>query len=615
MEDLDTSPASINDLESLVFQKDYVEAEALLVRLIRLYGKDKIALTLAPFDRKLTQEQSDLESYQVIEKLAFVLTAWFSSLSYSPSPQFYSYITMQKNFIGNIFAASSYHSTDHIVDNLGLLGKANYTPEEIRRILFVFTIESDIDLPWPALLQHLPNETAQAFTGLISSIGIQLSKRAQKNISVLLDTVQILPTIQTDNIKNLGPLIKAYFNCSNLANPNKYELKKWIVRTLEESVLKCISPGVQKRVQKSLEGVEPDKDIKVLFIHEAYSSGHAMYRCWHSMFELVKNKFHTVGLSLSKASDTKARQDFHEFHTFDDEWSIEPMIKTITKIQPTIVVYPSIGMSAHAPLLAAMRLAPIQVACPGHPSSSYMTNMDYFFMSRESLTDQEMESILSESWLECGDGAGQMVLLDTSINQQETDEVYFDIAINGVIQKVSNQLIDMCNRISKSVSKSVRFHMFMASPKQDLEYYSAKSMLRRFLPNSIIHPFSNYSTYLSTLTQCHFALPTIPFGGSNSNIDLIRVGIPKLFIQDKNDLSGLTDLQLWQAVGETYGYCDSVEELESRAIELINDADLLSSFKMKIKEIDLYSLPIFSDSDLLDNRLVDSLTSALEQYQ
>lgn len=608
----DTNNITIEDLEYAVVAKNFLRAEEVLMSLVQLYVKNKVELAAAPFDRELTKEQKDLESYQIIEKLATLITTWFSDWNYTPSDRIYSFICLQKMFIGNLFSASSYHSTDHILKNLALIGKTEYSPLELQRMLFVLTNESSLEIPWKVMFQHLPEQSIQAYSGLVRSINIQLSERSKNSIMRLVEASSYAPIVNSSNFANLSPLLSTYFNCSNLNNPNKYEVKKWVVKTIENLVPKLLSPGLMKRLHSEVKVKPNTENTTVLFVHESYTSEHAMYRCWHKLFSSVKKKYHSVGICFDKKINTEASVDFNEFHTFDNQWDIERIVKKILKIKPDIIVYPSIGMSGYAPFLAGLRLAPIQIACPGHPSSSYMSNIDYFFMSREGLNDDEMGKILQEKWLKCPDGVGQMVLLKTDLPKNKNKAEIFDIAVNGVIQKVTFELVQLCKRVSQEANINIRFHFFMASPKQDIEYFSAKSILRRFLPNSEIHSFSNYSNYLSILNLCEFAIPTIPFGGSNSNIDLIRVGVPKLFIQDKNDLSGLTDLQLWQEVGELHGFCQSIEELEIKAIELINSPSELNNFKEKIKAIDLHSLDISSESDKEDNRFLDALTSVLE---
>lgn len=612
MDNLDTKPASINDFEQAVLSRNYEQAELLIVKLIKLYGKDKISLTLAPFDRKLTPEQADLESYQVLEKLAYTLTIWFSDPNWQPSQRIYQYLAMQKNFLTNVFAASSYHSTDHIVQNLGLLGKSNYSVEEIKRILLVFTIESDIELPWGQLLQHIPNETAQALTGLCSSISLQLSKRAQKNISALLNIVEHLPTLESGEIKNYGPLIKAFFNCSSLAHENKYNLKKWITKSIQVYVDKEITPIFKKRLKKDVKQKPFLKEQKILFVHEQYKSGHAMYRCFHSMIKATTEKYTTVGLSTSRVVNNKAKQDFDQFYEIEGDWQIHKFIEKILDIRPDIIIYPSIGMSEYVPFLGALRLAPIQVVLPGHPSSSYLDKIDYIINSDGDFTDDEIAKIFTEKHIKLPKKSGRMAMLNFSQKEERKDGNIINIAINGVIQKVSNELIGMCTRLSQRSSAQLNFHFFMASPNQDIEYFAAKSMLRRFLPNAKLHSFTSYQNYMDILSSCSFALPTFPFGGSNSNIDLIRLGIPKLFIRDTNDLPGVADVLIWELVNEMSGYCESVEDLEERALELIHSPEALKAITEKIKSIKLEDFGLINSEEKNDTRLVEAVSNLLD---
>lgn len=603
--------ASINELEKVVFQRNYKEAEEQLILLIKLYSKDKILLSTGPFDRKLSQQQSDLESYQVLEKLAVILTVWFSDPNWQPDTRIYSYLSMQKHFFNVVFLSSSYHSTDHIVRNLGLLNKSGYTPDEIRKVLLLITMESDIQLPWKALVEHVPDTTAQAFIGLISSLGLQLSKRAQKNISAVLQMSEFLPTIDTSEVKNYGPLLRAFFNCSNLADPNKYKLKKWITRSIDGFIENKISNKLKKRLKQDVKKKPFLKDQTVLFVHEHYKTKHAMYRSWHALVSQVKTKYNTVALGLEKNVDDRALKDFDKAILVEDEWDIEGIANKILNVKPDVIVYSSIGMSAYTPFLASMRLAPIQIVLPGHPASSHIANVDYLFMPKESLTEEQLTNIITEKWLECPDGPGQVTLLNKESTFVKRDTNQFNIVVNGVIQKVSQDLIESCQRITQQANRPINFVFFMAHPKQDIDYFAAKSMLRRFLPNSIIHPFGKYPEYMTRLSECKFSIPTFPFGGSNSNIDLIRLGLPKLFMVDTNDLPGISDMQIWQELGETYGYCESVEELERRAVELINNPAELASFTSKIEQIDLYEKGLSSDFEKEDTRLLDAISRTL----
>lgn len=610
MEKTEEQSASINELEAAVLAKRYEEAEKHLANLVELYSKSKVALTLAPFDRELSQDQKDLESFQVIEKIAFLLTSWFSDPNWQPRPIFFTYISMQKNFLNCLFAASSYHSTDHIVKQLGLLSKSNYTPDELKRILFVVTLESDIELPWLLLLEHIPDETAQTLSGLICSIGVQLTQRAQNNINRMLDAFEHLPTLETSRIQNFAPALTAYFNCSSLANSKKYELKKWVTRSVNHYLDQHLSSKIKKRLKKEVKSKPFLKDQKVMFIHEVYKTNHAMHRCWHYMFKSIAQNYQTV--ALGKKLDELAQEEFDTYYEIKKEWELEKIIELVLKEKPDVIIYPSVGMSVYAPFLAQLRLAPIQIACGGHPSSSYSKSIDYFTWE-DRIDKQYIDNIIVEKYLPYPAKYTPVKLLGYTIQPDESgSRGETSIAINGVIQKVSNELIQLCQELTKETGKKLKFHFFMASPKQDLEFFAVKSILRRLLPNSEIHPFTSYSNYMTVLNSCKFAIATFPFGGSNSNIDLIRLGKPKLFTLNTADLPGFADHQLWESVGVLDGFCDSTAHLKQTALEWIENDDLVNSVSDKIKQESVQSILTENSSPLKgDDRLCKKIAELM----
>jgi predicted O-linked N-acetylglucosamine transferase (SPINDLY family) len=180
---------------------------------------------------------------------------------------------------------------------------------------------------------------------------------------------------------------------------------------------------------------------------------------------------------------------------------------------------------------------------------------------------------------------------------------------------VTSELIDVCQKITAGTVKPIEFQFFLNNPKQDLGYYSGLSTLRRSLPNSKIHFYQDYNAYMNVLAQCKFAIPTLPFGGSNSNMDCLRIKLPKLYIADDRAFVGYTDLRIWQSLGIDIGFCHSIDNLVTRAIELIDDEKALAGFKNELNTFDLEAYDKKIDSNELDNRMSDTfkqlITSAL----
>ncbi|WP_299270993.1 hypothetical protein [uncultured Psychrosphaera sp.] len=601
---------SIEELEYAIVSKNYVDAEESLTLLIRQSVENKIELVVAPFDRTLTKEQKELESYQVIEKLAVLITMWFSDKSYKPSDNTYAFICLQKMFLGNLFSASSYHSTDHILTNLGLMGKTEYTPVELQKLLFVITNESSLEIPWDVMFKHLPEHSILAYSGLIRSINVQLSERAHNSIARLIEAASYAPVVKSSNVANLSPLISTLFNCSNLNGKNKYFIKQWVVKSLNKYMEDNLHKKLKYKIKNEVKTV-PNKDKpKMVLIHEHYTENHAMYRCWHGSFKAFLPDFNVTAIGLNSCVDEVGRKDAHHFIGIEDKYDVVGFIEAILKEKPDIVVFASIGMSMFAPFIATQRLAPIQIVCGGHPSSSYMDTIDYMLWE-DFVPKSVMKKILTENFLPYKSNFTPARMVPYTLNLLPKEDTV-KIIINGVVQKITTELVRICNRLIEKSDKNLEFHLFMSHPKQDLDYFSTMSFLRRFMPSCIVHPFTNYNDYMNVVGNCNFALPTIPFGGSNSNIDLIRLRVPKLFIQDESDLCGLTDYQIWKSVGILDGYCKDITELEKRALDWVLDPSLLQPIKEKLGSEEVANLMLDCEKFVeYDFRVADAIKSTL----
>ena len=602
---------SIGDFEVPLLKGDYASAEKVLQILMYNQRFGKMEFNLRPGNRTLNLEQINNEAYQIIEKLATLITKMFSDPKYIPSAVMFKEYVMGKKFIAYLFTSSSYQNTDHIIRNLGLDTKGNYTKEDIRKFLISYIPESTFDLPWVKLANHMPAEVSQAYLGLMSSISLLLSETANNQIQKLALVAKEMPLITFARPGNLELMTSGYFHVSNLAGTDKYEYKKWAAKNYLNFMQSFLSDNLKQAiVNKALKKLRKGKK-KILIIHEHYRRGHAMYRCYHSLISGLKDEFDVIGLSDIKKVDDLGKQDHHSFIEYDDIYDFEKVINGILEVQPDIIIYPSLGMSNYAPLLASVRLAPIQCVCPGHPSSSYIETVDYLLLEDMGLSNQELTKIATEQTVVIQTEGLKVVPIDYTLKDLPVDSKVLNIAINGVIQKISFSLLNICKAISDGIDKEVVFHFFMSNPLQDLDYYAAKSTLRRALPNSTSHPYSHYDNYMNTIALCEFALPTMPFGGANSNIDVARLGIPKLFVKNTDDLPGVTDYYMWKELGVLHCLCDDANDLIKRAIEFGNDEEKLKEAKELIRTINIESFMTKEDHNKHDLRLVKAINSLI----
>jgi hypothetical protein len=603
---------SLADFETPVIQGDYPAAEKVLQLLMHNQRRGKMEFSLRPADRKLTQAQIDTESYQVIEKIATLLTSMFSDIKYIVSDVMFHEFTLGKGFLADLFAASSYHNTDHIIRNLGLDRKDSYTKEDIRRFLMLYVPDSTFDLPWLKLANYMPSEVSRAYLGLISSSGLLMTEMSNFRLNELAKVAKELPVITYSRPENLELMSSGYFHVSNFNGPDKYEFKKWAVKNYQKFMQEHLSNSLQKSIATKVLKKPRYEKQRILIIHEHYRNNHAMYRCYHSLISALKNEYHVVGMSGKNVVDEIGKSDHDEFIEHEKVYDFDSVIKAILKLQPDIILYPSIGMSSLVPLLATLRLAPIQCACPGHPSSSRFKNIDYMLHNYMGVDSQVIQNYFTEKTIEMGSEMQPMTYGDFKIKEHDNTDKTIKVCVNGVLPKVTSELIDVCQKITAGTVKPIEFQFFLNNPKQDLGYYSGLSTLRRSLPNSKIHFYQDYNAYMNVLAQCKFAIPTLPFGGSNSNMDCLRIKLPKLYIADDRAFVGYTDLRIWQSLGIDIGFCHSIDNLVTRAIELIEDEKQLSAFNEAYAKFDLAEYDKSVAENKVDNRLASVFSKLLK---
>ena len=80
---------------------------------------------------------------------------------------------------------------------------------------------------------------------------------------------------------------------------------------------------------------------------------------------------------------------------FFSHTDIDQLIDQISKDNLDVLIYLDIGMSPRIQILASLRLAPIQCTTWGHPVTSGLKNIDYFFSS-ELMETKDSQKYYSE---------------------------------------------------------------------------------------------------------------------------------------------------------------------------------------------------------------------------
>jgi predicted O-linked N-acetylglucosamine transferase (SPINDLY family) len=118
-----------------------------------------------------------------------------------------------------------------------------------------------------------------------------------------------------------------------------------------------------------------------------------------------------------------------------------------------------------------------------------------------------------------------------------------------------------------------------------------KSIQKETSINYKVHPAAPYKNYMENLSVCDLAIGTFPFGGSNTNVDLTLLGIPKIFYCDESDLASFADLNKLNKLNLP-GILNATSESDvlANAIYLIHDHNERKRLSEYIKNQNAYDL-------------------------
>jgi hypothetical protein len=103
------------------------------------------------------------------------------------------------------------------------------------------------------------------------------------------------------------------------------------------------------------------------------------------------------------------------------------------------------------------------------------------------------------------------------------------VAVPSMACKISEPFMAMCQRIAQKSPFPTEFHFF---PNMvGMTWQQITKQIRAWLPTAIVYPRSDYNRYLLALNECDLHLSTYPFGGTNSNIDSMRLAIPMIAME------------------------------------------------------------------------------------
>lgn len=217
-------------------------------------------------------------------------------------------------------------------------------------------------------------------------------------------------------------------------------------------------------------------------------------------------------------------------------WQLPPrhLAKRLLALECDLILYPELGMDPVCLLLAAMRLAPVQCCAWGHPVTTGLGNLDYFFSCAE-MEPPQAEEQYSETLITLP-GLGTSYVPDSEpppatradLGLPEGARLY-------LIPQSPFKLHPDFDRVMVEIVKGDpqgRLVLFAGSEEgltarllQRIERVFAAEGLEPG-PSLLVLPHCPRQRYLQINRACDLMLDTIPWSGGNTSLDAISVGLP-----------------------------------------------------------------------------------------
>jgi hypothetical protein len=269
-----------------------------------------------------------------------------------------------------------------------------------------------------------------------------------------------------------------------------------------------------------------------------------MFRCYAQALAGLKEHFDVTLLADAPTRCAEHRQiSDAQLYFPPGERDLGRLAGLVASTRPDIVLYPSIGMSYWTFALSLLRLAPLQLMAVGHPAPSCSGEIDGALVYREMASAplpgfgpvftydrQPLPAPPPGGWTAAGRAPGAAPV----------------VAVNAASMKLSPGFLDTVRELLDEAPSGTTLQFFpnAAGP----EYLALRRELQQMFPQAEVHPATGYAAYMQALSRSDLVLQSFPFGGTNTVMDALALGIPMVCMEGE-DLAGAADPLLLRHAG------------------------------------------------------------------
>lgn len=380
------------------------------------------------------------------------------------------------------------------------------------------------------VFHQLASKSVEAiFTQLILFLTLRITslKEVEKNKKLISD----LFFAQTQKIPKNFPLSNMHLlwgSSSYMDSEVNNQVKSGLARMLNNSLESTL--GTLEPIHKNFLIKPSEKPVLVILAENLYRE-HVMYRCFGVPLSHLRKHFKLIAVTAEEDRGNKEWDWVDELVTFKlSGFSINLMVERVQKLQPDVILYPSIGMKMWTIILSRLRLAPLQISLLGHPDLPYSDDIDFVIGGRSLL-----EKVTGPTVIALKNTPGSLFNFSTDrrfpeFEIREKPDV-LKVAVCANIFKLTPDFVGVLKSINSSVNRTIEFHVMQNLT--GIHYQIGQKQIKEELgyEKSFVYPAQSRIDYYKILGSCDLYLSPFPFGGENSTLDALLMGLPTVCLK------------------------------------------------------------------------------------
>jgi glycosyltransferase involved in cell wall biosynthesis len=511
--------------------------------------------------------------------------------------------------IETLFLASEFGSSDFILEAIGLPDpKDNDSRAELRLALLGLHSALDFD---ESPFQLAPDLRQIVYASLISTLWVGTAKAEARRNALLAAAARIEPAPLPPGLDQLMMVSHAWMLSSYGSHPEKHRIKAVFNETLKRHLAALALTPAELPAPRG----RPARPTMVVAA-EVMNSKHVQYRYFGQYLRQLRSRFRLVLVTEASEVDEPVRALFDELLTFTRNKSGDHLgeaVRLIKSAEPDIVFWPSVGMAHWGPLLANLRLAPIQMTALGHSASTFAETIDYFLLEEGYVSDPALLSetliLLPDESLRFERAPGHKAARP-QIREAATP---LRVALPSSPMKLNPNFLSLLCRIRAEAKRPVEFN-FMPNIG-GFGHEALRTAIQAMLPGAKVHPVLPHNLYRALISSCDLTLSPFPFGGLHSVVDSLHQGLPVVAMECPEP-HGRTDAMLLRRLGmPDWLVARDEDEYVAAALRIIDDDALRAELSQKALDLDIDNR-MFGDGDsTLGSDVVDAVWWVYQNHE